>query len=106
MARGNSNQGETVQTEANLEAQIVREERTLKQQLAAMPKVSFEIPVDENNPDDMAIVGWNGIIYSIPRGVEVEVPVVIRDIWKESHEKTKAVNARIRESIRKEVVIM
>ncbi|RUS42273.1 hypothetical protein [Cohnella sp. AR92] len=93
-------------TEANLEAEIRKQEKSLRQQLDEMPKVTIEIPIDENNPDDVAVVGWNGIIYSIPRGIEFEVPVVIRDIWKESHEKTKAVNKRIRESINKEIVIM
>jgi seryl-tRNA synthetase len=89
----------------NLEAQIAAQEKTLKQQLAKMPKVAIEIPEDPNNPDDVVPVGWNGIIYAIPRGRQFEVPKAIYDIWKESHEKTKAVNKRIRESITKEIIV-
>ncbi|MGN7457889.1 hypothetical protein ACTHPH_24020 [Paenibacillus pasadenensis] len=100
------NQAAATQNEKNLEAQIRAQERSFKQQLAEMPKVTIEIPVDENNPDDVAIVGWNGIIYAIPRGIEFEVPVVIRDIWKESHSKTMAVNKRIKDSVTKEIKVL
>jgi hypothetical protein len=91
--------------ELNLEKQIEKQEKTLKQQLEAMPKKTIEIPVDENNPDDVAVVGWNGIIYTIPKGQPFEVPEVIYNIWKESHTKTLAVQKKIRESINKEIKI-
>lgn len=81
---------------ANMEAQIRREEKSVKEQLEAMPKVSIEIPEDPNNPDDVVPVGWQGVIYAIPRGQMFEVPKVIYDIWKESYQKTKEVNKRIR----------
>jgi hypothetical protein len=96
---------EISESEKNLEAQIAAQDKTLKQQLDNMPKVSIEIPEDPNNPDDVVPVGWNGIIYAIPRGRQFEVPKAIYEIWKESHEKTKAVNKRIRESITKEIVV-
>ncbi|MNH44375.1 hypothetical protein D3C79_1065270 [compost metagenome] len=51
-------------------------------------------------------VGWNGIIYAIPRGQEFEVPEVIYDIWKDSYTKTQAVNKRVRENANKEIKIM
>lgn len=92
--------------EANLEAQIAKEEKSIKQQLKAMKKVPIEIPEDPNNPDDIVPVGWQGVIYSIPRGQQFEVPEVIYHVWKESYEKTKEVNKRIRESIKKEIKIM
>jgi len=94
------------QSEANLEAQIKKEEKTLKQQLDAFPKVMMEIPEDPNNPDDVVPVGWNGIIYAIPRGRQFEVPQPIYDIWKYSYEQTKAVNKRIRESTKKEITVL
>lgn len=94
------------QSEANLEAQIRQEEKTLKQQLAAYPKVMLEIPEDPNNPDDVVPIGWNGIIYAVPRGKMFEVPKPIYDIWKYSYEKTKEVNKRIRESTKKELKIL
>jgi hypothetical protein len=51
-------------------------------------------------------VGWNGIIYAIPVGQQFEVPEPIYQIWKESHEKTKAANKRIRDSINKEIQVL
>jgi hypothetical protein len=94
------------QSEANLEAQIKKEEKTLRQQLESFPKVPIEIPEDPNNPDDVVPVGWNGIIYAIPRGKQFEVPKPIYDIWKYSYEKTKEVNKRIRESTKKEIQVL
>lgn len=98
MARG--------QAEMNLEAAITLQEKSLKQQLAEMPKVKLSIPRDPQNPNDTQIVGWNGIIYSIPRGKTVEVPDVIAQIWQESYDKTDAINQRIEESVNKEVKVM
>ncbi|MEH7480241.1 hypothetical protein V7157_03845 [Neobacillus drentensis] len=92
--------------EANLEAQIAQEEKNLKKQLDEMPKVFIEIPEDPNNPDDIVPVGWNGIIYAIPRGQQFEVPKVIYEIWRESHKKTQEVNKRIRESVTKEITVL
>lgn len=88
------------------EKQIARQENALMKQLNKMKKVNMTIPDDPLNPDDVVPVGWNGIIYAIPRGIEVEVPEVIRDIWKESYEKTQEVNKRIRESTKKEIKIL
>ena len=93
-------------SERNMEAQIAKQEKTLRQRLDEMKKVSIEIPEDPNNPDDVVPVGWNGIIYAIPRGQQFEVPKVIYDIWRESHKKTQEVNKRIRESINKEIQIL
>jgi hypothetical protein len=92
--------------EANMEAQIARQEKTLKQRLDEMKKVTIEIPEDPNNPDDVVPVGWNGIVYAIPRGQQFEVPEVIYNIWKESHKKTQEVNKRIRESTQKEITVL
>lgn len=92
--------------EKKLESKIAKEERTLKAQLDAMPKVKIIIPEDSLNPDDIVPVGWNGIIYAIPRGIAFEVPEVIRDIWQESYAKTQAVNKRVRENANKEIKIM
>lgn len=109
-AANNPNEPETedkqTQAEVNMERQIAKQEKTLKQQLDAMPKVTIEIPEDPNNPGEVVPVGWNGIIYAIPVGQQFEVPKVIYDIWKESHEKTKAINRRIRESVTKEITVM
>lgn len=95
-----------VKNEVNLEKEIEKQEKNLRQQLDAMPKVSIEIPEDPDNPEDVVPIGWNGIIYAIPRGQQFEVPKIIYEIWKESYDKTKAVNKRIRESTQKEVKVI
>lgn len=99
MARG-------VNSEATMEAQISSEERNLKNFLAERPKVKIIIPRDPQNPNDTQIVGWNGIIYSIPRGKAVDVPDVIANIWQESYDKTDAINQRIEQSVNTEVKVM
>jgi len=93
-------------TEAEMESQIRAEEKTAEQQLDAMPKVMLEIPEDPNNPDDVVPIGFNGIIYAVPRGIPFEVPKAIYDIWKDSHLRTQEVNKRVRDSVKKEVNIM
>lgn len=97
---------EIKKNEANMEAQLRKEEKSLKKILDEMPKVMIEIPEDPNNPDDVVPVGWNGIIYAIPRGQQFEVPKVIYEIWRESHKKTQEVNKRIRESVNKEIQVL
>lgn len=92
--------------EENMEKQLREEEKDIKRQLKEMKHVSIEIPEDPNNPDDVVPVGWQGVIYTIPRGKQFEVPEVIYNIWKESYEKTKEVNKRIRESTQKEIQVL
>ncbi|MBA9088726.1 hypothetical protein FHR92_005244 [Fontibacillus solani] len=88
------------------ERKLAKQESALKSQLKKMKKVKLTIPEDPLNPDDVVPVGWNGIIYAIPRGIEVEVPEVIAEIWRESYQKTQEVNKRIRESTKKELKIL
>ncbi|MFF2156061.1 hypothetical protein ACFVVQ_12165 [Paenibacillus chitinolyticus] len=100
MAKTNDN------NEVNLEAQIAREEKNMRQILDDMKKVSIEIPEDNNNPDDVVPVVWNGVVYAIPRGIRFEVPEAIYETWKYSHEKTKEVDRRIKKSTQTEIKIM
>lgn len=92
--------------EKSLEAQAKAEEKTLKQQLDAMPKKLIHIPEDPVNPDDVVSVTWNGITYAIPRGQDFEVPYVIADIWRDSYKQTQQVNLRIRQSTTKEIKVI
>jgi hypothetical protein len=92
--------------EKSLERQAQEEEKSLKQQLKERPKKMIHIPEDQNNPNDVVSVTWNGITYAIPRGESFEVPDVIADIWTDSYKQTQAVNKRIRESTQKEITIM
>lgn len=101
-----TDQTEVTAEEKSLERQIVAQEKSLRQQLDDMPKVKLTIPEDQNNPDDVVPIIWNGITFAVPRGIEFDVPEVIRDIWQESYSKTQAVNRRIRESVKKEIKIL
>ncbi|WP_054958698.1 hypothetical protein [Paenibacillus dakarensis] len=82
-------------------------EKSAAQQLKAMPKVSIIIPDDPQNPGDRVVpIGFNGVVYTVPRGVETEVPEAIAKIWKDSYARTRAVNQRIDDSTKTEVKVM
>jgi len=94
-------------TEKSLEKQAAEAEKSAAQQLQEMPKVKIIIPDDPQNPSDKVVpVGFNGVIYTIPRGVTVEVPQVIAEIWQDSYERTRAVNQRIEKSTSQEIKVM
>ncbi|WP_058301697.1 hypothetical protein [Gorillibacterium timonense] len=82
------------------------QEMSFKQYLDSRPKVKIEIPEDPNNPGDVVPVAINGVIYAIPVGQEFEVPDLIYNVWKESHEKTKAANKKIKITELKELQII
>ena len=94
------------QQEASLELQIREEEKSIQQQLKEMEQVWLEIPEDPNNPDDVVPIGWNGVIYAVPRGQRFKVPVAIYDVWNDSYQRTKEVNKRVRESVKKEIKVL
>lgn len=94
-------------SEQTLEKEAALAEKTTKALLDEMPKVKIIIPHDPQNPSDKVVpVGCNGVTYAIPRGVQVEVPQVIADIWNDSYSRTVAANNRIEESVDKEVKVM
>ncbi|WP_211749924.1 hypothetical protein [Paenibacillus sp. Marseille-Q4541] len=98
---------EVTNEEKQLERQAQMAEKNAKQQLDAMKKVEITIPDDPLNPNDSVVpVGYNGIFYTIPRGVPTMVPEAIADIWRDSYNRTRVANQRIEDSTRKEVKIM
>jgi hypothetical protein len=82
-----------------------QEEKTLKQQLAAMPKKSIHIPEDEANPGDVVPIGWNGIIYAVPRGIDFEVPYVIAEIWQNAYTQTQKAKKKMTITENKEITV-
>lgn len=97
----------TTTPERNIEAKFRADEIAMRKQLDAMPKKSLMIPVDELNPDDKVVpIGVNGIIYGVPRGVYVEVPNVVADVYMESQQKTLEAQRMIDTSTTKEVKVM
>lgn len=90
---------------ATNKAAEMKEEQGLKEQLAAMPKKSIHIPEDEQNPGDVVPIGWNGIIYAVPRGQTFEVPEVIADIWENAYRQTQMAKRKITISEKKDIII-
>lgn len=82
-----------------------QEEKTLKEQLAAMPKKTIVIPRDPLNKNDIVPIGWNGIIYAVPRGKAFEVPYVIADIWTNAYEQTMKAEDKMEITENKEVQV-
>ncbi|MFD1776654.1 hypothetical protein [Paenibacillus rhizophilus] len=91
----------------SLEKLAAEAERTAAEQLKAMPKVSIIIPDDPQNPGDKVVpIGFNGVVYTVPRGVQVEVPQAIAEIYQDSYTRTRAVTQRIENSTQQEVKVM
>lgn len=61
--------------------------------LQAQPKMPVMIPVSENM--EPMVVAINGCIYTIPRGVMVQVPESIYKIVSEAQLKTMTAKAQI-----------
>lgn len=90
--------------EKDLERQAAKAEKNVEQQLKSMKKVSILVPDDPQNPSDKVLpIGFNGIIYTVPRGVPVEVPEAIAEIYNYSYVSTRETNARIEKSTRQEL---
>lgn len=86
------------------ERQAAEAERSVLEQLKAIPKVTILIPDDPTNPDDKVLpIGFNGVIYTVPRGKPVEVPQAIAEIYNYSYTMTREVNQRIENSTKKEI---
>jgi len=95
------------QAELDLGQEAARAEKSAAQQLKEMKKEKIIIPDDPQNPGDKVVpIGYNGVVYTVPRGVETEVPAAIASIWRDSYERTRAVNQRIDESTKKEIKVM
>lgn len=87
------------------QAQLPQEDMDLKAVLDAMPKRKIMIPNDDLNPDDVVPIGWNGIIYAVPRGKAFDVPEVIADIWENSYEQTMKARKKMTVSENRDIVI-
>lgn len=56
-------------------------------------RIKFEVPVDELNENDIQYEQFiQGKRYAIPRGKEVEVPQIVKDIYKETTELSRKAN--------------
>ena len=98
-------QEEKTMDERTIEKELKQEEKTMKQILASQKKVPIFIPEDPNNPDAVEVVGVNGVIYAIPRGQQFEVPESIYKVWKNSYDKTREANKRIKVTEKKDLEV-
>lgn len=79
--------------EKNFEAIALR----TKADLEAEAKVNVIFPGDPLNPyDNIVYINLNGMVYQYPKDEELEVPRTIYEIWKESYNRTKRTEARIK----------
>lgn len=100
-------QEELALDEQTLERLAAQDAKSTAQKLKEMKKVEITIPDDPQNPGDQVVpVVFQGELYTVPRGVPVEVPEAIAEIWRDSYTRTRAVNQRIDESTKKEVKVM
>jgi hypothetical protein len=83
----------------------MQDEKSLKETLDAMPKKTLHIPEDDNNPGDVVPIGWNGIIYAVPRGISFEVPEVIADIWQNAYTQTQKAKRKMTITENKEIAV-
>lgn len=81
--------------EAN-EAALKESDKKMKDILLAQPKKTIFIPEDPLNPDEAYTVVVNGVIFGIPRGIEVQVPESVAEVWKWSYEQTRRANNAIK----------
>jgi len=94
-------------TEQSMEQEAALAEKSAAQQLKEMPQVSITIPDDPQNPSDKVVpIGFNGVVYTVPRGIPTEVPQAIAEIWTDSYVRTRAANNRIENSTKQEIKVM
>ena len=68
-----------------------------KADLEKAEKVNIIFPSDPTNPyDDIQYFNLNGMIYQFPKGEEVQVPRPLYEIWKDSYNRTKKGEARVK----------
>lgn len=88
-------EAETEKALENSEKAMAEQEKTMKSILLAQPKKTILIPEDPLNANEPLAIGINGVIFAVPRGVEVEVPQSVYEVWKDSYERTRKANNRI-----------
>ena len=68
----------------------VEEKEVVKEELDPMRKVTIRLFKDNGKYKDDMVVGLNGRMFQIKRGVEVEVPWAVAEIIRESLEQDQA----------------
>lgn len=72
------------------ERPVEEEKEVVREELDPMRKVTIKLFKDNGKYKDDMIVGLNGRIWQIKRGVEVEVPWAVAEIIRESLEQDQA----------------
>lgn len=71
--------------------------RSIKSILDAQPKVRIRLFKDDDKYKDDLVVGINGMIYQIQRGVEVEVPESVANLIRQSQNQDQNTATKIEE---------
>lgn len=72
-------------------------DKRMKDILLAQPKRLIHIPEDPLNPsDESVIIAVNGVIFGVPRGLDIEVPESVAEAWKWSYQQTRRANEKIK----------
>ncbi len=94
-------------TEANVDKLANEQEKELLKQLKEGPQTLIHIPEDPANPKDTSVpIGINGLFYQVQRGIDVQVPVPVAEIWRDSYMRTRIANDKIERSTTQEVKVM
>lgn len=65
----------------NGEAEVKKLVRQMEKRFGEMKKVKIKLPIDRLNPKDLTVFAQlNGFTFTMKRGVEIEVPEVIKDL--------------------------
>lgn len=79
--------------------------KSVKEMIESDEMVKVVLPEDPQRPDSCAEIGLNGVVYTVPRGVEVEIPKCIYNVFLYSHQKTIQAMKDAGANMRKEIVI-
>lgn len=77
------------------EAALAAADKTMKQMLLEQPKRKIMIPEDPLNTNEPVPVCVNGVIFAVPRGIAVDVPESVAEVWEYSYEQTRKANRQL-----------
>jgi hypothetical protein len=93
-ARVEALNAEEKKKEALIEAELIESEKKMKDRLLAQPKRNIFIPEDGNST--VHPIAVNGVIFSVKKGEQVEVPESVALAWEYSYNATRAAEAKMK----------
>lgn len=84
---------ESKKQEAQAELELAESEKKMKTRLLAQTKKPIFIPDDGNGNVQPIVV--NGVIFSVKKGEQVEVPESVAEAWNYAYNATRAAEAKM-----------